>query len=253
MFSKPAVLRLASVSIAILSVFLIPAVLAAQPFPDCDEALGTSGGAVSLADAVTATSDKKVDEWQNDIIKVSITRPGVLVISGEGAAAQGSLHSRGGSGSPFLADSAPVGTAHRPLTTVVRPGEHCVEVAPPAGATGDLRMRVTFFDVCRLGPQDDHGDSFLCATETALGESRTGDVSAADHDLFSFTLTAATEVTISVTGPSGLAAGLLGEDGVLLATDGRGSRTLGSGRYFVRLEAGGGPGGSYQMTIAAQP
>jgi hypothetical protein len=86
----------------------------------------------------------------------------------------------------------------------------------------------------------------------ALGESRTGEISAADHDLFSFTLAAATEVTVAVTGPSGLAAGLLGEDGTLLAADGRGTRTLGSGRYFVRIE-GEGTGAPYQMTISAQP
>jgi hypothetical protein len=128
-----------------------------------------------------------------------------------------------------------------------------MQVTPPAGATGDLRLEATFFDVCSLGPQDDHGDSFLCATEIAPGETRTGESSAADQDVFSFELTTASTVTITLTGAEDLTASLYGEDGTLLAADGQGVRTLGAGRYFLRIASGTGEGGTYTIGVAVSP
>ncbi|HSS50727.1 MAG TPA: PPC domain-containing protein [Thermoanaerobaculia bacterium] len=230
----------------------------AQQLSDCAAALQTSGGGVSLANAATATATKKVDEWDGDILKIVIDQPGVLVLSGEGSDVEGALYAADpDSGEPVLEDGGTLGTVHPPLTLVVQPGEHCVQVTPPAEATGNLSVVATFFDVCSLGPQDDHGDSFLCATEIALGEEQTGEISpATDQDVFSFTLDAETAVTISVaggTGASDLIASLYGEDGTLLAADARGSRTLAAGQYFVRIDGGTGSGGSYTVAVAGTP
>ena len=60
-------------------------------------------------------------------------------------------------------------------------------------------------------------------------------------------------MTITVDGPSSLVAGLYGEDGTLLAANGRGSRTLAAGQYFVRIEGGTGSGGSYTVGVAGTP
>jgi hypothetical protein len=227
----------------------------AQPFEDCAAAFQSSGGGVSLANATTTTATKKVDEWDGDILKIVIDQPGILVLSGEGSDVQGALYvADPDSGDPVLEDGGPLGTVHQPLTLVVQPGEHCVQVTPPAEATGNLSVVATFFDVCSLGSQDDHGDSFLCATEIALDEEQTGEISpATDQDVFSFNLDAGATVTISVTETSGLAASLYGEDGTLLAADARGSQTLAAGQYFVRIDGGTGSGGSYTVGVAGTP
>jgi len=227
----------------------------AQSFEDCAAAFQSSGGGVSLANATTTTATKKVDEWDGDILKIVIDQPGILVLSGEGSDVQGALYAADpDSGDPVLEDGGPLGTVHQPLTLVVQPGEHCVQVTPPAEATGNLSVVATFFDVCSLGSQDDHGDSFLCATEVALDEEQTGEISpATDQDVFSFNLDAGATVTISVTETSGLAASLYGEDGTLLAADARGSRTLAAGQYFVRIDGGTGSGGSYTVGVAGTP
>ncbi|MFY9822955.1 MAG: PPC domain-containing protein [Thermoanaerobaculia bacterium] len=226
----------------------------AQSLSDCASALQTAGGGISLTNAATATATKKVDEWDGDILKIMIEQPGILVLSGEGPDVAGTLYAADpDSGDPVLEDGGPLGTVHQPLTLVVEPGEHCVQVTPPAGATGTLSVVATFFDVCSLGPQDDHGDSFLCATEIALGDEQTGEISpATDQDVFTFALDAGTTVTIAVAAGAGtpeLAAGLYDEDGTLLAADARGSRTLAAGRYFVRIAAGSGAGGSYTVSV----
>jgi hypothetical protein len=138
-----------------------------------------------------------------------------------------------------LEDGGPLGTVHQPLTVVVQPGEHCMRVTPPAGATGTLSVQATFFDICGLGPRDDHGDSFLCATRIGVGESRTGEISPADQDVFSFTLATGAAATISVTGT--------------LDAEARGTRSLDAGSYFVRIEGQDGPGGTYEIALSASP
>lgn len=252
MFTKSSC-RKASLWIAGLSLLFLGSSAQSQPFQNCQEALEVSGGGVSLTDAATTTASKGVDEWESDIIKITVVQPGVLVLSGDGTAVQGSLYSADPvAGSPDLEDSGPLGTAYRPLTVVVRPGEHCVQVAPPAGATGNLRVQATFFDVCLLGPQDDHGDSFLCATATGPGAIRTGEISGTDQDVFSFELSTATALTIAVTEDPDISASLYAEDGTLLTANARGSQTLGLGRYFVRIGSDGGQE-TYDMTITASP
>jgi hypothetical protein len=246
--------RKVSFPIVALLLFALSSAVRAQTAEDCEAALAVAGGGVSLTDTATTTTTKKVDEWDGDILKLQVFQPGILVVSGEGPAVAGSLYTADpSSSSPLLEDGGQLGTAYRPLTMVVQPGEHCVQVTPPPGATGNLRLRATFFDVCSLGPQDDHGDSFLCATEISPGETLTGEVSEADQDVFSFELTAAKSVTLTLTGPEDLAASLHGEDGTLLAADGRGVRTLGAGRYFVRIEGGTGEGGSYEIGVSVSP
>lgn len=222
-----------------------------QQFQTCEEALATAGGAVSLTDAATSTTTKKVDEWESDIVKIDVARPGVVVLAGEGPGVQGSLYS--GDESPSLEDTGPLGSAHRPLTVVVGPGEHCVRVTPPEGSTGTLRLRTTFFDVCGLGPQDDHGDSFLCATEIEPGQSADGEIEDADQDVFFFVLGSTWTVTIALSGATDLALSLSGEDGSLLAADALGDHTLGTGRYFVRVESPSGAPRTYEVALAVNP
>ena len=239
--------------IAGLSFLFLGSAAHGQQFDDCEEALEVSGGGIALTNTATTTATKKVDEWESDIIKIAVSQPGVLVLSGEGPAVQGALYAEDPvAGSPDMEDAGPLGTAYRPLTVIVHPGEYCIQVTPAAGTTGTLRLQATFFDVCSLGPQDDHGDSFLCATEAGLGETQAGEISGTDQDVFSFRLTAATTAAIAIAGDSELSVSLYAEDGALMTADARGSHALGAGRYFVRI-AGEGDPEEYGMTITETP
>jgi len=249
MFRQSVVSRNSSLCIAALSLLLLGSSSArAQPSADCEEALGVPGGAVSLGAGMTTTAQKRVDEWQSDIVKIIISQPGLLVLTGDDSGAQAALWTTDSSDSPRLVDDAEVGSASPPLTAVVRSGVQCVQVTPPAGATGTFRLQATLFDVCG-GSQDDHGDSFLCATEIGLGETRTGTITAADHDIFTFVAAAATQVNLGLSTSADLSAGLYGEDGSLVAADARGLQTLAAGRYFVRIEGRNGAQGTYGLTL----
>jgi len=218
----------------------------AQSSPSCEEALSAPGGATAFDGDSTITLDK-VDQWESDIVKFSIVRPGLLVLAGEDSGTQAAIWATDPTSvTTLFVDGAEIGEAH-PLTTVVQPGEHCVQVTPPA--TGDLYMQATFVDVCGLGPQDDHGDSFLCATPTGLGETQSGTITAADHDLFSFSLTAATSVSIDLSTSAALSAALFGEDGSLAAADARGVQALDAGIYFISIAGDGGAEGTYSLTV----
>jgi hypothetical protein len=172
MFTKSSCLN-ASLRAAVLSFLFLGAAAHSQPFA-----------------TIRTTTGMAVDEWESDIIKIRVARPGVPVPSGESA--------------------------------------------------------------CLLDPQDDHGDSFLCATEATLGEAQTGEVAGMDQDVFAFDLAIGTEVSIAVTGEPEVSVGLYAEDGTLVTASARGSRALDAGRFFVRIAGDSGEEG-YELTITENP
>lgn len=143
------------------------------------------GAFVSVANAASLVTSRTVDEWESDIIKITVAQPGVLVL-------------------------------------------------------------------CLQEPQDDHGDSFPCATETGLGEAQAGEVAGTDQDVFAFDLAEAMEILVAVTGEPEVSAGLYMEDGTLVTASARGSHSLGAGRYFVRIAGDSGEEG-YELTITENP
>jgi hypothetical protein len=149
--------------------------------------LGAVAGAATIKTSMTGAA---VDEWESDIIKIRVARPGVPVPSGESA--------------------------------------------------------------CLLDPQDDHGDSLLCATEATLGEAQTGEVAGMDQDVFAFDLTTGMEVSVAVTGEPEVSVGLYAEDGTLVTASARGSHVLDAGRFFVRIAGDCGEVG-YELTITENP
>jgi hypothetical protein len=247
---------------ALLSVSLSGATRAGAE--DCQAALESSTPAVALSNGTSTTKAKGVDEWDGDVLKISTSLPGVLVIEGSGSGAQSSLYTRGSSGSHPLIDRARLGTSLRQLRAVVRAGDHCIQVAPKAGATGTFAVTASFTDVCHLGNVDDHGDSFRCATSIAVGGTASGEITssstAKDYDTFTFVLTSAATVAVASTGDTDVAGALYDSDGVLLETDDNGGtspnfrivRFLDPGRYYVQVE-GVNDAGPYGLSVSLVP
>lgn len=261
MFSKEPVRFTLSATIApvlVLTASLLAAVPAAAQTPtNCQDALDAAGSGTLLVHDTTVSTEKTVDEWDSDILKFSAPRPGLLDISAVGASSQSSLYTGSSSAGTYqFVNGAPVGTDHRISTTIVAGKVYCIEVDPAAGATGNVRLDVKFTDTCKTGQPDDHGDSFACATIIdPLSSTTAGAITASDHDLFAFDLSASTTVELESTGDTDTAGKLYDADGALLASDSdsgltlnfRIVQTLGSGRYYLRVQSENTGSGDYSL------
>jgi hypothetical protein len=241
-----------------LLVLLLAAPAAAQTPTNCEEALDSSGGSTLLVHDQTVSAEKRVDEWDNDIVKITAPRPGLLEISAVGASSQGSLFTGVPSSSTYqLVDGSPVGTDHRMSTTIVEGKVYCIEIDPPPGVTtGNLKVEVTFIDPCKVGNPDDHGDNFGCATAIdPLSSTTSAAITTSDHDVFTFVLTSSQTVELKSTGSADVAAKLYDADGVLLASDSDSgvdsnfeiTQSLGAGRYYLRVKSENSGSGNYSV------
>ena len=230
---------------------------------DCQTELGSSTGYTALTSGSTATKEKQIDEWSGDVIKIRTDKPGVLVVDAVGTGAQNALYTGAASGTHPLVDSSRLGTGLRELQTVIRAGDHCIQVAPPAGATGNYRVDAYFVDVCHLGDIDDHGDSFLCATSISVGGSKSGEITSTstttDHDMFSLVVSSAATFSIESSGTTDVSASLLDSEGELIDSDDNGSSTspnfkiveaLAAGQYYIQVK---GANGSYSFGVTQVP
>ncbi|MCP4662826.1 MAG: hypothetical protein GY856_46125, partial [bacterium] len=156
------------------------------------------------------------------------------------------------------------------LSPVVLPWKSEPEIVDPDPNTQPVTVgpdawidRVVHYEgVCApAGKDDDHGDTFACATPLRLGRRVEGEIGNAwddDLDVFALTLSEVTTVEVTVTGDAGASAALHGCSGQRLASerddpDGRLVATLGPGRYYVRVEGGDAAAGAYELTVTARP
>ncbi len=126
-----------------------------------------------------------------------------------------------------------------------------------AGETDFVRADVQLgglLGLCGRG-EDDHEDSFACATALQLGQWMEGRFDLGqgvdDVDIFTFTLDHYSAMDIA-TGGFGKGVSLYDDEGQRLALDSwtsgaRWQRTLSPGRYFIVLEGGPGADQSYQL------
>lgn len=263
MFQANAFVRTAFASIP--STLFMIALASATPVraDDCQSALSSSTGYTSLSNGSTSNVQRRVDEWEGEVVRLTTDLPGVFTISGSGPRSQSSLFSAAASTPHPRLDAIKLGTGVRSLQAVVRAGKHCIQVAPPMGATGDFTVSVTFTDVCHLGDLDDHGDSFLCSTPLTVGGSSVGGEitymsSTLDGDMYSFDLSSTTTVTIESTGSTDVNATLYDADGDILdSDDGSGASSnfqiiassLPADRYYIRVEGAGTTTGSYSVSV----
>ncbi len=103
---------------------------------------------------------------------------------------------------------------------------------------------------------DDHADDPLCATPLFPGEAVPGTIdSDRDDDYFAFLVGEWTTVAVDLTGGEEILGVLYGADGQELASwpAGRLVRTLGPGRYNVRVGSTGAWGGGYTVAVSDVP
>ncbi len=103
---------------------------------------------------------------------------------------------------------------------------------------------------------DDHADTFDCATDLVMGEPASGEVHRGDVDTFTFRLDDQATVFIESVSKIDVIGSLYDENGHRLALDDDGghgddfqiTKTLSAGRYFVTVEGRGAAEGSYLLT-----
>ncbi len=131
------------------------------------------------------------------------------------------------------------------------PGDHSFQLR-------SLQSTVRLYSPCNSQAIDDHADTFSCATEIDWGDPMPGrivDASSSDHDVFYFTLSTSTEVTLETFGMLDTQGHLFDEHGGLIATsDDEGevtnirlTETLGPGRYYLSVSTSEGSVGSYSL------
>jgi hypothetical protein len=136
----------ASPTVPLLRAALLAAVLSTAPAlaqdPGGCSTPAAPGTAVPLSLDSALVRTQGSDEWNSEIIRVTVSDPGLLAVSAEGPEAQGSVYEPSTTGgAPDLLGGIGIGTAGRTLATYVEPGEYCVRVIPPAGVTSSLSVR----------------------------------------------------------------------------------------------------------------
>jgi hypothetical protein len=226
----------------------------------CETALSSQTGGTTLVHDQITSQAKGPEEWESDILKITAPSSGLLDVDATGPGAQGRLYTGDPNAETFrLVNVTSLGTGHRVATSVAQGQTYCIEVSPGAGAQDDITLRVKFRDACLLGEPDDHGDSFSCATEAALGGSKTGEIASSDFDVFAFEVESTTTVSLESSGSTDVSGALFDEDGALVAEDddsGSGSnfllsQSLSAGRYYVRVGSSNSAQGSYTLSLSS--
>src|SRR3954452_13456507 len=145
--------------------FLTVLISASQVFATetCQSALESPSGFTALGNGDSMPVNNGVVEWDGEVIRVRPSTPGVLTISATGSGSQGALYTEGSSSTLPLVDSAVIGVSQRELKAVVGAGNHCIQLHPGSGASGDIEVTAAFEDVCHNDDPGDDGDSFTCA------------------------------------------------------------------------------------------
>jgi hypothetical protein len=217
-----------------------------EPPADCTAQLpGLSS--VPFGGGYSTTHLDDVDPYDPDVIEGLVAEPGVLVLDAD-VPVDATLFDGSGCETESIVDGGALAAG---LAAVVYPGTLRLAVGS-SGYGGAYQVTTRHYAVCQDGETDDHGGSVLCPTPLVLGESAEGVLSnpyGDDEDFLSFVLTAQEAVEILLTGGGSLTlydgAGQRLEKGATRIV-----RTLGRGRYHVRVADGDGV--SYLLTATAQ-
>ncbi len=198
---------------------------------------------------------KEVDPIDWDVLSGRMEAPGVLTVETAGSPLRASIHA-GVDCRP--ADRLAEGTLDAPgalVAATVPAGERRLVLETRTTSDAGYELLVTYFALCTAA-EDDHDDRFLCATPMVLGEVTTGVLGNAfgdDEDAFAFTVAGLETVAVELVGGNALRAELYDAVGQRLAAwpAGRLVRTLGAGRFTVRVGSVEPWGGEYAVRVEA--
>jgi hypothetical protein len=200
--------------------------------------------------------DEAVEDWNNDILNLTIEDPGVLLVEGRRAGLVGIDGDEDVCGS-----TRNVGAGWLPATQgrraiAVRPGVYDLQITPHGTTWIKHKLRFRLHDSCT--GTDDHEEGDVCATELCDATPLDGEIeTSGDIDSFTFYLASSTAVTVESTGSTDVYGELFDEGGSLIASDddtGSGVNfqmveTLAAGRYFVRVQGSGSATGEYDVSL----
>lgn len=119
----------------------------AQDPGECANA-SSPGTPVPLTLDSSFVTSQGTDEWNSEVIKITVHEPGLLAVSAVGPEVQGLLYFPGSTGGdPVLLGERGIGTAGQTLAMVVEPGELCLRIVPPAGASGSVLVRTELIEL----------------------------------------------------------------------------------------------------------
>lgn len=205
---------------------------------------------------------ESIDEWDSDVMSGAMASPGVLTVASSGQDLDASLYADDGCDSASLVEDEVILDGSGTLAAVVFAGAHSLAVDPYNSASGSYSLEVKHYDICGVGETDDHGSNWICASQILVdGASVSGSISNTDDDdddFLAFVLTAQTTVEITSSGSTDVYGNLYDSGMQLLEgddDDGSGTnfsitRTLGAGRYFIRVDGKDQAEGSYSVSVS---
>lgn len=200
-------------------------------------------------------------QWDPDIMKLTIDVPGVLVIEHDDVAGpdlEATLFSST-SCSAQLGGAVFDGASGR-ILAAVHEADHALDLYAHDSSSGAYEVAVRFYAPCDRGETDDHGSAPRCATPVSLEDEPSGAIANDDdddEDWFTLVLSSQTTVGFETSGSTDTRGSLYDGAGQRLEVqDGGGAsdnfriaRTIGPGRYYLRIEGTGGDEGSYSLTV----
>lgn len=152
--NTPSILSIRRLSAALLLLGSLDAVSAAAQSPAGCAATVVPGATFPLTLDTTVASSKGSDEWNSDVIKIAVQQPGLLLVSAEGPEVLGLVYTSNSTESePHLLDEEGIGSAGRILALAVDPGDYCLQIAPPAGSSGSVRVRADLVGLTVPNPE----------------------------------------------------------------------------------------------------
>lgn len=194
---------------------------------------------------------KDVDPWDDDDISGLTAGSGVLVVEAD-AALDAQLHDGDGCTPQSRVAEGPLDASGSLVAAPVHAGAKRLVLHPRSELDVYYELHVRYFALC----PDGTNDRPLCATELPWADDVAGVLDPGDDEAhFTFTLDAQETVAVELSGGDGVRGVLYDEEGQRLETWGAGRlvRTLGAGRFYVRVAGADGWSGTYGLRIEGMP
>ncbi len=234
--------------------------------PDATDTCNSSADAVSSGDFdddYFVVVEDAAGQWDPDIMQIAITVPGIVLVEHDdtgGPDLEATLFSNTSCAGVSLGDAVFEGAAGRILASV-HEADHALDLEAHDSSSGAFEVAVRFYAPCDRGETDDHGSAARCATPVDLEHEPSGVIANDDDDDEDwFTLVLPSQITVGfeTSGSTDTRGSLYDAAGQRLEVqDGGGesdnfriARTLGPGRYYLRIEGTGGDEGSYSLAVA---
>jgi Bacterial pre-peptidase C-terminal domain len=232
----------------------------------CTSPINLRGGG-SFEQSRFVIAPDAIDQWDDDIMRITASTPGVVaidVVNPESDPVTATIFGDDECAAAAQLGEATLTPSSTRLAATMYSSDHTLKLVPADPESTVYEVAVHVYPLCGLGETDDHGDTALCATAIEVDGSDDGEIDNADEDdedFFTFAVASQQSIEIESTGGTDTYGSLYDASGQRLESDDDGgtdsnfriSRTLGAGRYFIRVEGAGGAEGSYGIEVSVAP